>query len=329
MHVHTIQSGMCTVPGLRHVCRESFNDPLAVYETLKRRGMDLVTVTDHDSIDAVEPLCWNRDFFLSEEVTCLAPSGTKFHMSVFDINPRQHVELQRRRDDLVSLIAWLREQKLFYSVNHAFSCLTGERSDADFALFEASFPSFETLNGHMLKSSNAAAASLAGRLGKAPIAGSDSHTLRSLGLTYTEVPGARSKTEFLNGLRQGRGRVCGESGNYWKLTRVICEIGLGMMRERAWARVLFPLVLALPVVMLANHVREFMFARRWKRRLEETWPAPASPSSRRRALLRWLYDRRQTRIEPFHAGLPVDAAGASMASAALDSVVDDRGDARW
>ena len=287
MHVHTIQSGMCTVPMLRHVCRESFNDPLEVYETLKRRGMDLVTVTDHDSIDAVEPLCWNRDFFLSEEVTCLTPSGTKFHMSVFDINPRQHMELQRRRDDLVSLIAYLREQRLFFSVNHAFSSLTGERTDADFALFEASFPAFETLNGHMLKSANMAAASLAGGLGKAPVAGSDSHTLRSLGLTYTEVPGARNKTEFLDGLRQGRGHVCGETGNYWKLTRVICEIGLGMMREKAWTRVLLPCVLAVPAVMLANHVQEFLFARRWKRRLEETWaPAPWSrPASASEAAL--------------------------------------------
>ena len=41
---------------MKRICRESYNDPHDVYETLKRRGMDLVTVTDHDSIDAVEPL---------------------------------------------------------------------------------------------------------------------------------------------------------------------------------------------------------------------------------------------------------------------------------
>ena len=55
LHVHTRHSGMCTLPLLRH-CRESYNDPLEVYEKLKRAGMDLVTVTDHDSIDAVEAL---------------------------------------------------------------------------------------------------------------------------------------------------------------------------------------------------------------------------------------------------------------------------------
>jgi len=63
--VHTIHSGMCTVPLLSRICRESYNDPLEVYTTLKRRGMDLVTITDHDSIDAAETLRRYPDFFLS------------------------------------------------------------------------------------------------------------------------------------------------------------------------------------------------------------------------------------------------------------------------
>ena len=83
MHVHTIHSGMCTVPGMRLVCRESYNHPQALYETLKSQGMDLVTVTDHDSIDAVESLRSHSDFFLSEEVTCQLPTGTEIHVGVF------------------------------------------------------------------------------------------------------------------------------------------------------------------------------------------------------------------------------------------------------
>jgi hypothetical protein len=47
---------MCTVPVLSSICLESYNEPRALYERLKQRGMDLVTVTDHDSIDAVEEL---------------------------------------------------------------------------------------------------------------------------------------------------------------------------------------------------------------------------------------------------------------------------------
>ena len=64
LHVHAIHSGMCTVPVARAFCRESFNDPEAVYQKLRSLGMDLVTITDHDSIDACERLRRYPDFFL-------------------------------------------------------------------------------------------------------------------------------------------------------------------------------------------------------------------------------------------------------------------------
>src|SRR5580658_8806147 len=113
LHVHTHHSGMCTVPVLKRICRESYNDPQEVYETLKRRGMDLVTVTDHDSIDAVEPLRRYPDFFLSEEVSCITTSGTEIHVGAYGIEERHHVELQRRRKDVPALAAYLREQNIF------------------------------------------------------------------------------------------------------------------------------------------------------------------------------------------------------------------------
>jgi predicted metal-dependent phosphoesterase TrpH len=87
--------------------------PLAVYEKLKRLGMDLVTVTDHDSIDAAEALRSKPDFFLSEEVTCKLPSGTELHVGVYDITERDHVELQRRRQRFRIAARWLREPQPF------------------------------------------------------------------------------------------------------------------------------------------------------------------------------------------------------------------------
>src|SRR5262249_45577864 len=112
LHVHTWHSGMCTVPLLNRVSRESYTNPLELYETLKRRGMDLVTVTDHDSIDAVETLRRYDDFFLSEEVTCTLPSGSGLHVGVYDIQENHHTELQRRRDDFYSFVAYVSEQRL-------------------------------------------------------------------------------------------------------------------------------------------------------------------------------------------------------------------------
>src|SRR5579871_6622527 len=139
LHVHTIHSGMCTVPVMNRICRESYNDPREVYETLKRRGMEIVTVTDHDSIDAAEALRGHADFFLSEEVSCRMSSGTELHVGVYGLDDRDHIELQRRREDFASLLAYLRERGLLFSVNHAFSSLTGRRKEADFVEFAASF----------------------------------------------------------------------------------------------------------------------------------------------------------------------------------------------
>jgi predicted metal-dependent phosphoesterase TrpH len=199
LHVHTVHSGMCTVPVLRRICRESYNAPEAAYHLLKSRGMDLVTVTDHDSIGAAEPLRRHPDFFVSEEVSCTTPDGNHLHVGVYDIQERHHAELQRRRNDLLSLIFYLQENRLLFSVNHAFSRLTGRRSEGDFVLFEHYFPLLETRNGQMPESANRTAAALAALWRKSPVGGSDGHTLSGLGRTWTEVPGARTKVDYFKG----------------------------------------------------------------------------------------------------------------------------------
>ena len=266
LHVHTRHSGMCTIPVLRRVCRESYNDPPAVYERLKRLGMDLVTVTDHDSIDAVEALRSRPDFFLSEEVTCRLPSGTELHVGVYDITERDHIELQRRRDDFESLFAWLVDHHLFFSANHVFSSLTGRRAPADFELFETAFPALETHNGHMVALANASAARLADRSARAEVGGSDAHAMASVGCAWTAVPGARTRSEYLAGLRAGVGRVRGESGGIYKLTRDVLAIGRDMVREDPRTLPLAALAVLVPAITVGNYVLENLFARWWMSR---------------------------------------------------------------
>jgi predicted metal-dependent phosphoesterase TrpH len=261
---------MCNIPGFHRFCRESYNDPEAVYRTLKGRGMDLVTVTDHDSIDAAEHLRRYPDFFLSEEVTCTTPSNTEIHVGVYGIEERHHIELQRRRTDVPALAAYLDEQKILFSINHVFSSLTGRRTELDFEMFEALFPAVETLNGHIPAANNQAAAQLAQDWQKAVVAGSDAHTIETLALTYTEVSGADGSRSYLEALRQGRGQVAGASGNYAKLTRAVLGIGSSLVRDRPWTVVLTPLMLAVPLVTLANYFCELNFHARWSPAL---WPA--------------------------------------------------------
>lgn len=288
LHVHTRHSGMCTVPVLRRICRESYNDPRGVYETLKLRGMDFVTVTDHDSIDAAEPLRRHNDFFLSEEVSCTTEHGTALHMGVYGIEERDHNELQRRRDDLPRLIAYLRERQLLFSINHVFSGLTGRRVEADFENFASNFPAVETRNGQMLEIANRYAAMFAERHDRVAIGGSDAHTLAALGRTYTVVDGARTPAEYLEGLKQGRNSVAGISGDAWTLTKAVCAIGGAMIREKSWTAPLTPLMALVPIITIVNYLMELSFAANWGARtagLTKAGPAK-TPVSAEALLLR-------------------------------------------
>ena len=263
MHVHSYFSGQATTPFFSQFCRESYSDPGEVYSRLRQRGMNLFTLTDHDSIEGAEALREHRDFFLSEELTCRMPSGTEVHIGVYDLHERQHVQLQQRRNDLVSLLMYLTERRLFFSVNHVFSSLTGRREQEDFAWFEAYFPAIEARNSHVLQSANGHAANLARHWNKIAIGGSDAHALPSVGTAYTEVPGARDKEEFFAGLRSGMGRVAGESGSFAKLTRDVFLIAGEMMREKMWTAALSPLAVLVPAVTFWNYRDEYFFSRRW------------------------------------------------------------------
>ena len=268
LHVHSVASGMFDAPVLNRICRESYNDPTEVYERLKRLGMSIVTITDHDSIDAVEALRHYPDFFLSEEVTVTMPSGTLMHLGVYGIGERDHAEIQRRRNDFIALLMYLTERKLFFSVNHVFSGLTGRRDEEDFRWFASYVPAFEVRNGQMWAPANASAGKLAKRLGKVGIAGSDSHTIAGVGRTYTEVASARTTEEFLAGLRAGRGVIRGAHGSYAKLTADVYSIVRALLRDQPWTQPLMPLAAFVPVFTAAHWLNEIRFCRKWSVKLD-------------------------------------------------------------
>jgi predicted metal-dependent phosphoesterase TrpH len=265
---------MCSTPGLRRVCRESYNEPQDVYDRLKRLGMSMATLTDHDSIDAAAVLRRHPDFFLSEEVTVRLPSGTEMHLGVYGITERDHVEIQRRRNDFIALVMYLSERKLFFSVNHVFSGLTGRREADDFNWFASYVPGFEVRNGQMRADGNAAAERLAARLDKIGLGGSDAHTIAGVGLTYTEVPGVRTADEFFAGLRAGRGIVHGVHGSYLKLTADVYRIVQCFFREKPWALPILPVTVLIPAITAGHWLNEMRFCRKWTAALESEEKSP-------------------------------------------------------
>lgn len=274
LHIHSVASGMCNTPGLTGVCLESYNDPAQVYNRLKQLGMSAVTITDHDSIDAVETLRKYPDFFLSEEVTVRMPTGTEMHLGVYNMAERDHQEIQRRRTDFLSLLMYLTERKLFFSVNHVFSGLTGRREEEDFNWFASYVPAFETRNGQMWPGANASAARLAKRLGKVAIAGSDSHTMAGVGRTFTEVRGARTVDEFFGGLRAGRGVVHGQHGSFPRLTADIFRIARCVFAENPVMLAILPFTVLIPCFTVGHWLNEIRFCKKWTATLEsgETRP---------------------------------------------------------
>ena len=265
---------MCDTPGLSRICKESYNDPAEVYHRCKRFGMSMVTLTDHDSIDAAEVLRKYSDFFLSEEATVKMPTGTLLHLGIYGIAEKDHVEIQRRRGDFVALLMYLTERKLFFSANHLFSSLTGRRDAEDFDWFASYVPAYEVRNGQMWKGANQQAQQMASKLGKAGVAGSDSHTLAGVAQTFTEVPGARTVEEYFAGLRTGRGVIHGQDGSFLKITLDIFSFVGSVLKDRPGAAALLPMTIFIPAVTGFHWLNEIRFCRQWTSRLQGKKQAP-------------------------------------------------------
>ena len=103
LHMHTRYSG--PVKHLRFFrARDCYSQPLEVYRRAKRRGMDLVTITDHDSIDGCLELL-NKlgdlpGFVMGEEVSAYLPRFRHtVHIGVYGHNEAQHRDIQRLRSN--------------------------------------------------------------------------------------------------------------------------------------------------------------------------------------------------------------------------------------
>jgi predicted metal-dependent phosphoesterase TrpH len=222
LHVHSYHSGYASHMRFLRT-RDCYSDPDDVYRVAKARGMNLVTITDHDSIDGCLEFLERHpdaaDFFISEEVECAIPElSTKAHIGVYGLTERMHRDLQPLRANAYDVAAYLREQNVCFALNHLFFFY---RRSVPFDRYIRAllplFPAFELRNGAMLEEHNelicaVIEAAFAGRVPPGGTAGSDSHTLRRIGRTYTEAEGG-NREDFLRNIRIGRSRVGGAHGS--------------------------------------------------------------------------------------------------------------------
>lgn len=94
---------------------ESYSEPRALYQLLRQRGMSLVTLTDHNSIDGVRELlsAGLPDVFISAELTTTFPhDGCNIHITVANVTEAQFAEADRLRGNVHELIAYRADQIL-------------------------------------------------------------------------------------------------------------------------------------------------------------------------------------------------------------------------
>ncbi len=222
LHVHTCHSkDNRNMRFLRS--RDCYSRPEDVYRAAKARGMDLVAITDHDTIEGALELLDRRpdatDIIVGEEVSCRLPDADlEVHLGVYGMTEALHRDVQRLRPNVFDVAARLREAQIFFALNHLFHFHRPRRTPVEvyLRLIEAA-PAVEVRNGAMLDVHNRLIARMAARWRPsgapqlAVVAGSDAHTLRRVGTTWTQAPG-RDRAEFLRSVSEGRGLPGGRDG---------------------------------------------------------------------------------------------------------------------
>jgi glycosyltransferase involved in cell wall biosynthesis/predicted metal-dependent phosphoesterase TrpH len=123
LHVHSIRSNRPKEFMLRAFgSGECYTQPAMLYQICHERGMDLVTITDHDNIEGALEIAHLPGTFLSEEITAVFPEDkTNVHVVAWDITEAQHLEIQRLRENLYDLAKFLRAEHLPHFVCHPLS----------------------------------------------------------------------------------------------------------------------------------------------------------------------------------------------------------------
>jgi len=102
LHVHSFHSGLARHWAWLHA-RECYSTPEDVYRVARQRGMDLVCITDHDSIDGCLEFLDRHpdapDFIIGEEISCLVPDapGLRIHLGAIGMTEAVHRDVQRLR----------------------------------------------------------------------------------------------------------------------------------------------------------------------------------------------------------------------------------------
>jgi glycosyltransferase involved in cell wall biosynthesis/predicted metal-dependent phosphoesterase TrpH len=215
MHCHSTASQVSKLGVQRALgLPECATPPEEVYALAKRRGMDFVTITDHDTIDGVLAIADRPDVFVSEELTAhFRGEPQAVHVLCYGISPEDHEWLQAHSGDVELCAAYLHEREIACALAHPYYNVSAPLSARHRRRLAELFGVWETRNGARARELNLPAATYVATRDSIGIGGSDDHAGVDVGRTFTAAPAAATPAEFLAHLRAGRVSAHGRQGS--------------------------------------------------------------------------------------------------------------------
>ena len=214
---------------------DSYSDPKQLHRQLLERGMDYVTITDHDTIAGCLEIADLPNTFISEQVTTYFPQDPcKVHLLVWGITETQHDDIVIVRDNIFALQRYLQAGRIAHAVAHPLYSINGKLEASHLERLILLFKHFEGLNGLRDALLSELVPDLFGCLTPAKIeefaakhnlapthpepwkkillGGSDDHGGQFVASAYTETPPADSARKFLDNICSGDCQARGQSG---------------------------------------------------------------------------------------------------------------------
>jgi glycosyltransferase involved in cell wall biosynthesis/predicted metal-dependent phosphoesterase TrpH len=193
---------------------ECATPPEEVYELAKRRGMDFVTITDHDTISGVLQIADRPDVFVSEELTAhFRGEPQAVHVLCLGITPDDHDWLQANRGDVELCAAYMYERGVACALAHPYYHVGAPLTARHRRRLAQLFDVWEVRNGARARELNRPAATYVATLDGAGVGGSDDHAGVDIGRTWTATPAAATPAEFLAHVRDGAVEAGGKQGS--------------------------------------------------------------------------------------------------------------------
>jgi glycosyltransferase involved in cell wall biosynthesis len=234
---------------------ESYTEPKALYDLARRRGMDLVTITDHNDIRGALEIAHLPGAFVSVEVTTTFPEDEcRVHVLAYGITEAQFGEIQSLRNNIYELQAYLQREAIAHSVAHPLFQVNNKLTLWHLERLLLLFPCFEVINGSRHPGNRDLMEWLLSRLtagliedlsavhdleptGTSPwckgmTGGSDDHGGLFIGKARTVASGVAEPAEFLEHLRRGLTQAEGLTGTAHSFAHTLYTVAHQYSREK-------------------------------------------------------------------------------------------------